>query len=176
MAVRYGKGLMGWAAALVILALLVHWIGTDTIVRYRADLWFYLQAHLTLVLLSMVAALAVGIPDYVLFGIEETNTLTDATPRTRGSFSAAWSNDHWSLSTRVNRYGSATRVFNFGDGYIPRQTYQAEWQLDAEVEYRITPRWSVAIGGQNLTGDLADGGGHFCHGGGGHVCFRALLH
>ena len=30
------------------------------------------------------------------------------------------------------------RVFNFGDGYIPRQTYQAEWQLDAEVEYRIT--------------------------------------
>ena len=95
-------------------------------------------------------------PDYVLFGIEETNTLTDATPRTRGSFSAAWSNDHWSLSTRVNRYGSATRVFNFGDGYIPRQTYQAEWQLDAEVEYRITPRWSVAIGGQNLTDNYPD--------------------
>ncbi|VEF33854.1 ferric enterobactin receptor [Stenotrophomonas maltophilia] len=95
-------------------------------------------------------------PDYVLFGIEETNTLTDATPRTRGSFSAAWSNDHWSLSTRVNRYGSATRVFNFGDGYIPRQTYQAEWQLDAEVEYRITPQWSVAIGGQNLTDNYPD--------------------
>ncbi|HDS1833669.1 TPA: TonB-dependent receptor [Stenotrophomonas maltophilia] len=95
-------------------------------------------------------------PNYVLFGIEETNTLTDATPRTRGSFSAAWSNDHWSLSTRVNRYGSATRVFNFGDGYIPRQTYQAEWQLDAEVEYRITPRWSVAIGGQNLTDNYPD--------------------
>ena len=62
MAVRYGKGLMGWAAALVILALLIHWIGIDTIAHYRADLWFYLQAHLMLVLLSMVAALAVGIP------------------------------------------------------------------------------------------------------------------
>ena len=74
----------------------------------------------------------------------------------KGSFSAAWSNDHWSLSTRVNRYGSATRVFNFGDGYIPRQTYQAEWQLDAEVEYRITPRWSVAIGCQNLTDNYPD--------------------
>ena len=48
------------------------------------------------------------------------------------------------------------RVFNFGDGYIPRQTYQAEWQLDAEVEYRITPRWSVAIGGQNLTDNYPD--------------------
>ncbi|HCR33088.1 MAG TPA: TonB-dependent receptor, partial [Stenotrophomonas sp.] len=94
--------------------------------------------------------------DYVLFGIEETNTLTDATPRTRASLSAAWSNDHWSLSSRVNRYGSATRVFNFGDGYIPRQTYQAEWQLDAEVEYRFSKQWSVAIGGQNLTDNYPD--------------------
>jgi osmoprotectant transport system permease protein len=58
----YGKGLMGCAFALVILALLIHWIGIDTIAHYRADLWFYLQAHLVLVLLSMVAALAVGIP------------------------------------------------------------------------------------------------------------------
>ena len=94
--------------------------------------------------------------DYVLFGIEETNTLTDATPRSRAGFSAAWSNDHWSLSSRVNRYGSATRVFNFGDGYIPRQTYQAEWQLDAEVEYRFNKQWSVAIGGQNLTDNYPD--------------------
>ncbi|MBC7211771.1 MAG: ABC transporter permease, partial [Pseudomonas sp.] len=31
MAARYGKGLLGWAAVLVILALLVHWIGIDTI-------------------------------------------------------------------------------------------------------------------------------------------------
>lgn len=62
MAKRYGKGLMGWAAALVILALLIHWIGIDTIAHYRADLWFYLQAHLMLVACSMVAALAVGIP------------------------------------------------------------------------------------------------------------------
>ena len=61
MATRYGKGLLGWAAVLVILALLVHWIGLDTIARYRDDLTFYLQAHLVLVLASMAAALAVGI-------------------------------------------------------------------------------------------------------------------
>jgi osmoprotectant transport system permease protein len=52
-AIRYGKGLLGWAAVLVILALLVHWIGIDTIERYRDDLVFYLQAHLILVLASM---------------------------------------------------------------------------------------------------------------------------
>ena len=95
-------------------------------------------------------------PDYVLFGVEETNTLTDATPRTRAALAASWANDRWSLSSRLSRYGSVTRVFNFGDGYIPRQTYGAEWQLDAEVEYKITPQWSVALGGQNLTDNYSD--------------------
>ena len=50
MAKRYGKGLLGCATVLVILALLIHWIGIDTITRYRDDLGFYLQAHLVLVL------------------------------------------------------------------------------------------------------------------------------
>ena len=59
MAERYGKGLLGWAAVLVILALLIHWIGIDTIARYRDDLGFYLQAHLILVLASMAAAVTV---------------------------------------------------------------------------------------------------------------------
>ena len=45
-----------------VLALLVHWIGISTIEHYREDLLFYLQAHLILVLVSMFAALLVGIP------------------------------------------------------------------------------------------------------------------
>jgi len=95
-------------------------------------------------------------PAYVLFGLEEINTLTDATPRTRAQLAATWANDRWTLSSRLSRYGSVTRVFDFGDGYVPRQTYGAEWQLDAEVEYRITPQWSVAVGGQNLTDNYSD--------------------
>lgn len=62
MANRYGKGLIGCAVVIAILALLVHWIGISTIEQYREDLLFYLQAHLTLVLASMLAALVVGIP------------------------------------------------------------------------------------------------------------------
>lgn len=62
MAIRYGKGLMGCTAAVVILALLVHWIGISTIEQYQEDLLFYLQAHLILVVASMAAALLVGIP------------------------------------------------------------------------------------------------------------------
>ena len=62
MAIRYGKGLMGGAVVIALLALLVHWIGINTIEHYRDDLLFYLQAHLILVLASMLAALVVGIP------------------------------------------------------------------------------------------------------------------
>jgi len=47
-------------------------------------------------------------------------------------------------------------VFDFGGGFVPTQTYSAKYQLDAEAEYRITPKWSVALGGQNLTDEYAD--------------------
>lgn len=62
MANRYGKGLLGFAVLIAILALLVHWIGLETLKHYQDDLLFYLQAHLMLVLVSMLAALLVGLP------------------------------------------------------------------------------------------------------------------
>jgi osmoprotectant transport system permease protein len=60
---RYGKGLMGGVIVIALLALLVQWIGISTIRQYQDDLLFYLQAHVMLVLASMLAALVVGIPD-----------------------------------------------------------------------------------------------------------------
>src|SRR5450830_1681169 len=65
-AIRYGKGLIGGAVVVALLALLIHWIGINTIELYRDDLLFYLQAHLILVLVSMLAALIVGIPAGIL--------------------------------------------------------------------------------------------------------------
>lgn len=87
----------------------------------------------------------------VLFGDEERNTLTDAAPRQRGSFTATWNNSRWSLLGRVTRQGSTVRVFDFGGGFEPRQVYAARWQLDAEAELHLTSRFSVALGGYNLT-------------------------
>ncbi|EGD16571.1 hypothetical protein XGA_4860 [Xanthomonas hortorum ATCC 19865] len=95
-------------------------------------------------------------PEYVLFGVEESNTLTDAAPRTRAALAANWNNEHWNLQTRVNRYGSATRVFDFGGGFVPRQTYGAEWQLDLEAEYHLGTQWTLAIGGQNILDNYSD--------------------
>ncbi|UUQ67816.1 ABC transporter permease [Pseudomonas fuscovaginae UPB0736] len=57
---------MGGVIVIALLALLIHWIGISTIEHYQADLWFYLQAHLFLVLASMFAALIVGIPAGIL--------------------------------------------------------------------------------------------------------------
>ncbi|PXB82201.1 glycine/betaine ABC transporter permease, partial [Pseudomonas aeruginosa] len=47
-----GKALLGLCAAAAVLALLVHWITPATILHYREDLLFYLQAHLVLVFSS----------------------------------------------------------------------------------------------------------------------------
>jgi len=117
--------------------------------------WSYAKTELDNIVATPAQLLQLD-PDYVLFGVEETNTLTDAAPRTRLQLAAGWNHASWSLSSRLSRHGSARRVFDFGGGYIPEQTYSAEWQLDAEAEYRITPAWSVAIGGQNITDNYPD--------------------
>jgi len=117
--------------------------------------WSYAKTELDNIVATPPQLLALD-PDYVLFGVEETNTLTDAAPRTRLQLAAGWNSARWTLTSRVSRHGSARRVFDFGGGYIPDQTYAAEWQLDAEAEYRLTAQWSVAIGGQNLTDNYPD--------------------
>ncbi|MET4678009.1 MULTISPECIES: TonB-dependent receptor plug domain-containing protein [unclassified Luteibacter] len=94
--------------------------------------------------------------DAVLFGLEERNTLTDAAPRQRGAFTARWDNSRWSLLGRATRQGSTTRVFDFGGGFVPKQTYAARWQLDAEAEWHATDRLSLALGGQNITNQYPD--------------------
>lgn len=117
--------------------------------------WSYAKTELKRITATPQALLDID-PSYVLFGVEESNTLTEAAPRTRAAFSGNWNNDRWSLLGRVTRHGSAKRVFNFGGGFEPEQTYGAEWQLDAEVEYRFTPQWSLAVGGLNLTDEYPD--------------------
>ncbi|RPE76890.1 TonB-dependent receptor plug domain-containing protein [Vulcaniibacterium tengchongense] len=117
--------------------------------------WSYAKTEIERVAATPAQLLAID-PGYVLFGVEESNTLTDAAPRTRATLGANWSDDRWTLLGRVSRHGSAKRVFNFGGGYEPEQTYGAEWQLDAEVEYRFGPNWSVALGGLNLTDEYPD--------------------
>jgi iron complex outermembrane recepter protein len=94
--------------------------------------------------------------DNVLFGLQAQNILTDAAPRNRDIFSARWANKRWSLLGRLTRQGSTTRVFDFGGGFTPTQTYGAKWQLDSEVQYNVSDNLSLALGGVNLTDNYPD--------------------
>ena len=90
-----------------------------------------------------------------LVGLEESNTLTDAAPRLRHVLSAQWNGELGGQIVggllRATRHGKTTRVFDFGDGFTPTQTYGAVWQLDAEIEWKPTKQLALSIGGVNLT-------------------------
>jgi iron complex outermembrane recepter protein len=92
----------------------------------------------------------------VLFGVEELNTLESAYPEDKLILTAHWTSERWSVLARGTRYGEATRVFNFGGGFEPEQTYGSEWGVDLDVEYAVTEELAVAIGANNLLDEYPD--------------------
>jgi len=95
-------------------------------------------------------------PTLTLVGVEELNTLQNATPYSKFILSGNWSGEKWNLLGRVSRYDNATRVFNFGGGFEPRQEYGAEIQVDAEAGYRLTEQLSLYVGAANLLDEYPD--------------------
>jgi iron complex outermembrane receptor protein len=98
---------------------------------------------------------ALGLND-VLIGVEERNTLEGAAPKNKAILGAEWSSVHWDLTSRLTRYGSAERVFDFGDGFEPSQVYSAKSQLDLEVAYRVNKQFTLALGGTNVLDTYPD--------------------
>jgi iron complex outermembrane recepter protein len=98
---------------------------------------------------------ALGV-DNVLFGVEELNTIETASPDDKLVFTAHWTSERWSLLARGTRWGEATRVFNFGGGFEPQQTYGAEWGVDLDVEFAVTEKLRVAVGGNNVLDGYPD--------------------
>ena len=94
--------------------------------------------------------------DNVLFGVEERNTIETASPDDKLILTAHWTSERWSLLARGTQYGEATRVFNFGGGFEPEQTYGSEWGVDLDVEFAVTKQFSVAIGANNVLDEYPD--------------------
>jgi iron complex outermembrane receptor protein len=92
----------------------------------------------------------------VLFGVEERNTLESASPDDKLIFTAHWTSDRWSVLARATRYGEATRVFNFGGGFEPEQTYGSEVGVDLDIEFDLTGRFALAVGANNLLDEYPD--------------------
>ncbi len=95
------------------------------------------------------ALVALGV-DRPLVGTEERNTLSGAAPRLRHVIGANWQGGAWHWQARATRHGSTTRVFDFGGGFTPTQTYAARWQLDLEAEVKLSPAFSLSVGGVNI--------------------------
>jgi iron complex outermembrane receptor protein len=98
---------------------------------------------------------AIGV-DNVLFGVEERNTIESASPDDKLILTAHWTTERWSALVRGTRWGEATRVFNFGGGFEPEQTYGAEWGVDFDVEYAVTEGFRVAVGANNVLDEYPD--------------------
>ena len=86
----------------------------------------------------------------ILLGVEEQNTIEDAAPQRRAILTSSWRNDTWSVLGRLTYQGETTRVFNFGGGFEPRQTYDAKWQFDTDVAFKVTDSVKVHVGASNL--------------------------
>jgi iron complex outermembrane receptor protein len=91
-----------------------------------------------------------------VLGVEDLNTVETAAPKDKFIASGNWIVNRWSTLLRLTQYGDTTRVFDFGGGFEPTQTYKAVWSVDAEFEVKISDDWSVALGADNLTDEYPD--------------------
>jgi iron complex outermembrane receptor protein len=96
------------------------------------------------------------VPGVILVGVEETNTIETAAPDDKGVLSAAWSGEKLSVLGRLSYYAETTRVFNFGGGFEPSQTYGSTVQLDTEIGYQLLPQVQTYLGVSNLLDEYPD--------------------
>lgn len=92
----------------------------------------------------------------VLVGVEESNTLESAAPRHRAILTTTWKDQVFSVLGRLTYFGETTRVFNFGGGFEPEQTYGGEWQFDTEVAARVAQHVELFVGATNLFDNYPD--------------------
>jgi iron complex outermembrane recepter protein len=86
----------------------------------------------------------------LLFGLQAQNAITTAVPNQRDVVTASWAGGDWNLLLRTTRSGRVTRVFDFGGGFTPTQTYGSTLQFDLEAEVHITKDLALALGSQNI--------------------------
>lgn len=96
------------------------------------------------------------VPGYVVLGVEERNTIETAAPKDRLVGSAGYTLGRLGLLARATRQGETTRIFNFGGGFEPEQTYGAKTQLDLEASWQVNDAIEVAAGGNNVLDEYPD--------------------
>jgi len=91
-----------------------------------------------------------------LIGQEERNTLTTAAPRTKLILTGDWQGERFGGLVRATRFGSVTRVFDFGGGFVPTQVNPAQWSVDLEARVTVVKSVTFAVGAENLLDNYPD--------------------
>ncbi|NVN09926.1 TonB-dependent receptor [Nguyenibacter vanlangensis] len=86
--------------------------------------------------------------------------LTNASPRSKIILDAYWTIGNWDINLRQTRYGQTVDDVSYEDQapaalrYSNTQFYQfvntPRWLTDLEVGYRLSRRWHVAVGANNI--------------------------
>jgi iron complex outermembrane receptor protein len=133
--------------------------GVDVVANYKTGLFngdLNLSAAFNYAKTTIRGVNAAAVAGVEVLGVEERNTLTEAAPKTKVILTADWRDSDFNALVRATNYGSATRVFNFGGGFEPEQTYGGEWQLDLEAGYQITPNIGIYAGASNVLDEYPD--------------------
>lgn len=88
--------------------------------------------------------------------VEEINTLETAAPDNKLIFATNWQSGNWAAMLRATQYGETKRVYDFGGGYQPEQTYGSNTTVDFDLQYAFTNGISLAIGANNLLDTYPD--------------------
>ena len=102
------------------------------------------------------AALTAIDPTFRLVGVEETNTIETAAPRWKTIFTLDWAGEKISALTRLSAFAETQRVFNFGGGFEPSDTYGVELQWDLEGTYQLNEHVGLTLGVANLLDNYPD--------------------
>jgi iron complex outermembrane receptor protein len=100
------------------------------------------------------AALSAIDPSLTLLTPGSLLVIKRGSPTNKFVFSGDWTAGVWGVTARVTRYGavydqSYDENAPIVDG-ASAQRYGANWSTDLEVSYRITPRVTLALGGDNI--------------------------
>ncbi|TRX53927.1 TonB-dependent receptor plug domain-containing protein [Thalassomonas sp. M1454] len=88
--------------------------------------------------------------------VEEINTLETAAPDNKLIFSTNWQSGNWAAMLRATQYGETKRVFDFGGGYEPEQTYGSNMTVDFDLQYAFNNGITFAVGANNLLDEYPD--------------------
>jgi len=90
-------------------------------------------------------------PGLELVGVEQENTIETAVPRDQGVLDSNWQGARLRVLGRARYFGAVERVFTFAE-----QRFDAEWAFDAELGWRLMPRWEISAGANNLFDNLPE--------------------